>query len=65
MTAHVDREGCIGCGLCCEICPQVFRLADDNLATAYAPVLAANAASAREAEHSCPVAVIQIAESPR
>ena len=32
MKAVVDRDLCIGCGLCEETCPEVFRLADDGLA---------------------------------
>ena len=27
MKATVDRNGCIGCGLCAEICPDVFDIA--------------------------------------
>ncbi len=62
MKATIDRDGCIGCGLCCDICPEVFRLADDNLAEVYGPVTDKNLASAREAEQSCPVSVIQVEE---
>jgi len=32
MKATIDRSGCIGCGLCPSICPEVFRMADDGLA---------------------------------
>ena len=32
MRVRVVREGCIGCGQCAEICPQVFCLASDGLA---------------------------------
>jgi ferredoxin len=62
MNAQIDRDGCIGCGLCCEICPEVFRLADDNLSTAYAPVSASVLQMAQEAQYSCPVAVIHLEE---
>ena len=63
MNAQIDRDGCIGCGLCCEICPEVFRLADDNLASAYASINASSLFSAKEAEYSCPVAVIHVSEN--
>ena len=62
MKATIDRDGCIGCGLCCDICPEVFRLADDNLAEVYGPVTEKNLAAAREAEQSCPVSVLQVDE---
>lgn len=60
MKATLERDGCLGCGLCAEICPEVFQLADDSLAEVHGMVTPANAAAAHEAEHSCPVAVIQI-----
>lgn len=35
MKASLDRSGCIACGLCPTICPEVFRMADDGLAEVY------------------------------
>ncbi|MGB4593323.1 MAG: ferredoxin [Coriobacteriia bacterium] len=32
MKPVVDRDLCIGCGLCEDACPDVFRLADDGIA---------------------------------
>jgi len=32
MKAKVDREMCIGCGLCEEMCPEVFALDDEGKA---------------------------------
>ncbi len=29
-TVTLDREECIGCGSCEEICPEVFRLDPDT-----------------------------------
>ena len=32
MRAEIDREGCISCGLCPTICPEVFHMAEDGKA---------------------------------
>lgn len=34
MKASVDKDTCIGCGLCPATCPEVFSLEDDGLAVA-------------------------------
>ena len=34
MKAYVDKETCIGCELCPEICPEIFEMEDDGLAVA-------------------------------
>ncbi|HHU22739.1 MAG TPA: ferredoxin [Clostridiales bacterium] len=62
MKAFVDRSGCIGCGLCESICPEVFRIDDEGLAEAYGEVDASNEDSATEARDSCPVSVISLEE---
>jgi ferredoxin len=30
MKVFIDREGCIGCGICEALCPEVFKLLDDG-----------------------------------
>lgn len=60
MKATIDRDGCIGCGVCADICSEVFRMADDGLAEVYGEVSGDNADKAKEAEDSCPVSVITV-----
>ncbi|MBC8536848.1 ferredoxin [Feifania hominis] len=61
MKASIDRSGCIGCGLCVNICPAVFRFADDGKAEVYAdPVPAGQQANAVSAQEGCPVSVIEV-----
>jgi ferredoxin len=61
MTAHIDREGCIACGQCVEICPEVFHMADDGLADVHQnPVPNDAEDSATAAQDSCPVSVITV-----
>ncbi len=61
MKASIDRSGCIGCGLCASVCPEVFRMADDGLAEVCKdPVPAGAEESAVEAQEGCPVSVITL-----
>ena len=60
MRAYVDPETCIGCQLCPQICPEVFRMEGDKAAAYVNPVPPEHAATAREAAEQCPVAAIKI-----
>jgi len=61
MKASIDRDGCIGCGVCADTCPAVFQMADDGLAEVIADTIpAGEQESAVEAAESCPVSVIKV-----
>jgi len=61
MIAEIDREGCISCGLCADVCPEVFRIADDGKAEAYVDEVPKDSESeAVEAQEGCPVSVITV-----
>ncbi len=61
MKAYVDKDGCIACGLCPDICPEIFRMEDDGKAGASNDEVPENLLeSAKEAEEQCPVAVITV-----
>lgn len=61
MKAKVDKDLCIGCGLCESICPKVFRMEDDGKAEAVEGEIDASLADeAREARDQCPVEAIDI-----
>jgi len=69
MRVTIDREGCIGCGVCEALCPEVFVLVEDGKSSIVEKYRAGNPGegevsdSLREcveiAEKSCPVQVIR------
>lgn len=59
MKAEVDKDTCIGCGLCPSICEEVFQLGDDGKAFAIEDDVPDSCEDlAKDAEASCPVAAI-------
>lgn len=61
MKLELDRDGCIGCGVCAEVCPDVFRIAGDGLSEIIAQP-EGNEEAVQEAADSCPVEVIHTDE---
>lgn len=62
MKYHVNSD-CIGCGLCASLCPEVFRMTEDNVSVAAGEEVApASEGAAREAQESCPVSAIEEAD---
>ena len=62
MKAVVDQVLCIGCGLCCGTCPDVFRLSDEGKSEAYQEATEENRGLVQEAIDGCPVSAISWAE---
>jgi ferredoxin len=62
MNANVNKETCIGCGLCETICPSVFGMKASVAEVIAAPVPHHAESTCREAVESCPVAAITITE---
>lgn len=60
MTAHVN-ENCIGCGLCPSVCPNVFSMTDEGVATAReGDVSPGLEDSVQAAADGCPVSAIEV-----
>ena len=59
MKVVIDRENCIGCGLCASTCPEIFAMADDGKAEVVSDKIT-NEAGAVEAADACPVNVIDV-----
>ncbi len=56
-TPYVDQEVCIGCGVCVELVPDVFRMTEEQLAEVFDP-RGAPEETIREAMEACPVSCI-------
>lgn len=53
------EDGCIACGVCEQVCPEVFKVNDIAEILKEAD-LSANEEKIREAAGSCPVSVIKV-----
>ena len=59
MKVSLHRDECIGCGVCCQVCPDVFSL-DETAGVAKILRPETDELCAKEAEDSCPVGCIRI-----
>jgi ferredoxin len=59
----VDKDLCIGCGLCADLCSNVFQLEDDGKAGVKSQEAAqAELACAKDAASTCPSEAIKVEE---
>ena len=64
MNAFIDQDGCIACGQCYDVCPEVFSAGDSGIAfVAQEQVPKGQEESARTAEQSCPTSVISLSDT--
>jgi ferredoxin len=56
----VDPDLCTGCGICEDICPDVFEVADDGLSHVIDPNACEDAGCCEEAADECPEGAITI-----
>lgn len=63
MKASVNQDGCISCGLCVDVCPEVFSFNEDGLSQPIEGDIPGDAlARAEEARDGCPTSVIDLFE---
>ncbi len=60
MKATVDQDLCVGCGLCPELCPEVFRMDGDKAVAKVDEVPAEAEDACRDAAEQCPAEAIKI-----
>lgn len=62
MKVTIDRSGCISCGICVEMCPEIFGLDDEGLAEVLKQPDTDSEADVAQSAEECPVSVIIIEE---
>ena len=60
MEVSIERSDCISCGLCASVCPEVFRMNDENVSEVYHQPTPEQEDATQEAADGCPVSVIEI-----
>ncbi|MDD5476469.1 MAG: ferredoxin [Syntrophales bacterium] len=60
MKIVVDKNTCIGCGLCAQMAPDVYEMQGDVAVVKAGDVPAAQAADAKGAADQCPVSAIAV-----
>ena len=61
MKVTVDKDLCVGCGLCCDTCGEVFEMQENVAVSKAADVPAGSEDCAKQAAADCPVEAIKIA----
>ena len=62
MKTAVDADTCIGCELCVQACPDVFKMEGDKAVVSVAEVSSDSEVKCHEAADQCPVDAITIEE---
>lgn len=62
VKIKLNREECIGCGLCASICATSFEMDDEDNKARVKKAEVQELTCEKEAEENCPVKVITIEE---
>ncbi|MDD5066562.1 MAG: ferredoxin [bacterium] len=59
MKPVIEKETCIGCGVCESVCPEVFKMMDDGKADAI-KTSGYDESAVKDAIDQCPVQAISL-----
>ena len=60
LQAEIDTKLCVGCELCTDICPSVFKMKKDKVTLIIEEIPMEYESAVQEAVESCPCEVIKL-----
>jgi len=60
MQVVIDKEECIGCGLCAQVAPEVYEMQDNKAVCLLAEIPEDKGEEAKSGADQCPVSAIVV-----